>query len=151
MARGPANPNRLLGALRYGPSSSSGPDDAARYLDMTPGELADLGCFEFARDAEIIIAAKTRFSGGQLASLRQRANECTGSLDPRLLGDALGTGDAIEDVTPQDVIEGALGAEGLLGGVADVIGNALLALAGLGLVVLGVGRVFGIGRLSPSR
>lgn len=142
----------LLGRLRYGASSSTGPDESAKYLEMSPGQLATLGCFEFARDREIILAARTRFSQAQLDALIQRAEECTGSRDPRLRADALGTGDVISDVTVEGAITGALGAEGLLGGVADVIGNALLALAGLGLVVLGVSRVFGtsIGPLRPS-
>lgn len=149
MKRGPVIPNRLLGALRYGPSSSTGPDPAARYLEMTPGELEDLGCYDFARDAEVIISAKSSFDADQLAALRQRANECTGSLDPRLVADAFGAGGetgVVENVTAQDVVTGALGAEGLLGNVADVVGNALLALAGLGLVVVGVTRVFGVSR-----
>lgn len=147
MRGAPSIPNRLLGVLRYGPSSSFGPDPAAKYLEMSPGELAGIGCYDFARDAEVIISAKSQFTSAQLSALQARAEECTGSKDPRLLADAFGAGGdegVISDVTAEGVIRGALGAEGLLGGVADVIGNALLALAGLGLVVLGVTRLFGV-------
>lgn len=141
MRGAPAIPNRLLGALRYGASSSAGPDAAAKYLDMSPGELSGLKCLDFYKDREIILAAKSQFTEAQLSALRARALECTGSRDPGLITEVIG--DAPGELAA-DAVQSALGATGLLGGVADVIGNALLALAGLGLVVIGLTRVFGV-------
>lgn len=150
MRGAPVIPNRLLGALRYGASASAGPDAAAKYLEMSPGELAGIKCLDFYKDREVILAAKSQFTDAQLSALRQRAAECTGSKDPGLITEVIT--DAPGEIAAGAVRE-ALGATGLVGGLADVIGNALLALAGLGLVVLGVSRVFGVsvGPLRPSR
>lgn len=142
-----ATPHRLLGVLRYGPSSSAGPDAAAKYLEMSPSELAGIKCLDFYKDREVILSAKSSFTEAQLAALRQRAAECTGSKDPGLITEVIA--DAPGEIAAGAVRE-ALGATGLAGGLADVIGNALLALAGLGLVVMGVTRVFGV-NVGPLR
>jgi hypothetical protein len=140
----------FLGALRYGPSSASGPDPASRFLEMSPGDLATLGCYDFYTNAEVILSAKAQFSEAQRAALIARADECAGSAvgaggffswtDPRLLIE--GAKEVAAD--PVGAITGALGADGLLSGVADVVGNTVLALGGITLVVLGVLRLFGV-------
>lgn len=124
-------PGPLLGALRYGPSSSAGPDPASRFLEMSPAELAGLECRDFYANREVILSAKSQFSQPQLEALEARARECTGA----------GAGPLIP--TPTEVATTVLGADGLLGGVADVVANTVLALGGVALIGLGVARIFG--------
>lgn len=136
-----ATTSRLWGALRYGPSSSSGPDAAAKYLEMTPAEIAGLKCIDFYKDREVIIAAKSQLSEAQRQAFQDRAFECTGSIDPGLRTHVIAN--APGEIAGE-VVRSALGADGALGGIADIIGNTVLALAGVGLMGLGVARVFGV-------
>lgn len=138
--RGIPTTGRLLGALRYGPSSASGPDPASRFLAMTPVELGGLGCYDFYQNSEVIISAKAQFTADQLAALQARAEECTGSKDPRLLVE--GGKQVLAD--PVGAITGGLLGDGLLAGVADVLGNIVLATGGVVLVILGALRLFGV-------
>lgn len=152
MKRGPANPNRLLGVLRYGASSSTGPDPSAEWLEMSPGELAGASCREIFEADEAILAAASSFTPAQRSALLARVEECA---DAGVLGVGLIPAlTRVQEEAPGGIVgaaaRGALGAEGALGGLADVVGNALLALAGLGLVVLGVTRVFGV-NVGPLR
>lgn len=98
---------------------------------MSPAELAGIECRDYYANREVILSAKAQFSQPQLDALVARALECTGS----------GAGTLIP--SPGEVADTVLGAEGLLGGVADVIANTVLALGGVALMAVGVARIFG--------
>lgn len=130
---------RLLGALRYGPSAAAGPDPASRFLEMSPAELRELDCAEWDQNYEVFISAARQFTDEQNQAIAEVAIRCTrigevreGVLDP--IGWAA------------DALESALSSA--VGSLADVIANTVLALAGVALVVIGVGRIFGV---TPAR
>lgn len=157
MTRGAPTPGPLLGAGRYGASSSSGPDPAARYLAMPAAELAELECYDLYVNREVILAAATQFTAEQRAALSARAGKCANT--------AGGGGDFWTWIDPRLLVEGAKGVaadpigaitdnilgSGLLGGVADVVGNAVLALGGVVLVVAGVLRLFGVSATQAAK